>query len=116
MMEEPEHSEPKSPLPVRPQFLDYRGAVNPDRPRMKGEHIAVGFGCWLLSIGAAYGLGMGFQSGWAALFGWVAVLVACSIYFGGRLKWPGYVPGILIGAAMTCLVPAGILATLCWSR
>jgi hypothetical protein len=117
MSKEPEHPGSESPEPGQPQFLDYRGPmVHSDRPRMTGGHIAVGFGCWILSVGGAYGSGMAFQSGWAALFGWLLVLVPCSVYFSGRLGWRGFVPGVLIGAALTCLVPLGIVAALCFNR
>jgi hypothetical protein len=122
MMENPKH--PESESPERPQFLDYRRPVmRPDRPRMTGGQIAAGFGCWILSLGGAYcfaclayGLGMKSQSGWGGLIGWLAVLVPCSVYFAGRLRWRGFGPGVLIGAALTCLVPVGIVAAMCWHR
>jgi hypothetical protein len=111
-------SQPEPPDPIRPQFqfLDYREAPNDDEVKrlpMRGQHIAAGFGCWVASIGGAYVVAMVSRSGWGAMVGWLIVLVPCCVYFAGRLGWRGFVPGVLIGAALTCLVPVGIVAVMC---
>ena len=122
-MEEPEQPESKlPPVPPLPRLLDYRGPMTPpNRPPMTGGQIAAGVGCWLLSLGgaycaacAAYGLASSALAGWAGFIGWLAVLVPCCVYFAGTLRWRGFGPGILIGAALTCLVPVGIVAAMCW--
>ena len=95
----------------------------PNRQPITVGQIATGFGCWLLSLGgaycaacAAYGLGLNSQFAWGGVVGWLLVLVPSNVYFVGKLRWRGFIPGVLIGAALTCLVPVGIVAAMCWHR
>jgi hypothetical protein len=114
MMEDPEHHEPESLHPRSPQFLDYRGAPSDgDKPPITLGRIAIGFFSWNTAVAAGVIAGMMAQS-----FGLGAVIVififpVFTVYCGNRYGWRGYVPGVLIGAAFTCLVPIGITAVMC---
>jgi Na+/proline symporter len=111
-------SEPEDPHPPKNQFLDYRGIPDAgfDKPRMTGGQIAMGFACWVASVAVAYALGVPSRSVWIGFLGFAAVLISSTVYFSNRLRWRGFLPGIFIGAAMTCLVPLGILAVFCSTR
>jgi hypothetical protein len=116
-MSEPELPDPRRPPQnVRPefQFLDYRG--RPDagaKPPITGTQIATGFGCWVGSVAIAGGLCFGTQSAPVGLIAFVLVTPLAIGYLGGRVGWRGFIPGLLLGAAFTCLVPIGILWVAC---
>jgi hypothetical protein len=111
-------SESEPPDPIRPQsrILDYRGApTDGDKPPITLGRIAIGFFSWNIAVAAGVGVGVMTRS-----FGLGAIIVALAfsaftVYCGKRYGWRGYVPGVLIGAAFTCLVPVGITAVMCGS-
>ena len=113
-MNEPEEPRRRRPIDVRPQPLDYRGPnMEPSQSRMTGGQIAAGFAWCVASVGAAIGVGVATQSGSIGFATLLLIFIPGTAYFGNRVGWHGFMPGILIGMAFTCLVPVGILAVLC---
>jgi hypothetical protein len=80
---------------------------------MTAGQIVMGFICWVIAVSAAVGAGAAAGSPWLGFFCLAAILIPSSIYFTSRLGWRGFFPGVLIGAAATCLVPLGIVGAIC---
>jgi hypothetical protein len=40
------------------------------------------------------------------------ILTLC-VYIRTQYKWRGFIPGVLLGSGVTCLLPLGLLAILC---
>jgi hypothetical protein len=110
--QEPLPAQPPAQFPVLP--LDYRSSIAEGRnSRMSGGQIALGFACWVVAVFAAVTGGATINSVWFGFLCLVAILVPMSIYTSKRLGWRGFIPGIMIGAAATCLLPLGIAAVVC---
>jgi hypothetical protein len=125
-----------------PEPLVYRTpAAAPGRPATPVVvQTLAGVGTWVLGLAAMftvmrYGSYFVFQVLWAAgvtkLFGigrngaylglivaMLAALLGLSMWMGLKLGWRGFMPGVLLGLGLTCLVPVGIVAVVCgpWNR
>lgn len=113
------------PLPERPT-LEYRhsapGNDPPFQPRTPmWAQVFAGFGAWIIGIATVIIAATSGHSP-SAMAGNPVVLVigALLVCLGGitiwlrlRFRWRGFLPGLLIGFALTCLVPAGIVAVIC---
>jgi len=119
-MSDPEDREHEASPPVRPQFqfLEYQSPpTHPTKPLpMDGGQIAIGFACWVFSVAVAAETGNVTRSPLLAFIMLGAVIIPCSIYFQGTRGYRGFFPGVLIGAALTCLLPLGIAGILCWGQ
>ena len=108
-----------------PRPLEYRrpGLELPGTPRVSAAGQAgLGFVAWLAAVGAWVAACFGAQgngtvvsvAGGAVLVGlvWLCAWVRL------RRRWRAFIPGVLIGFGLTCLVPVGIVAVVCgaWHR
>ena len=108
-----------------PRPLDYRRPVaGSDRPATPAVvQFLAGVGLWILVLAAAVGVlrAAGGRSS-DVLIPVVAVTLGGSIALGKvvrwRYNWRGFLPGVLVGVGLTCLVPVGIVVVLCgpWRR
>jgi hypothetical protein len=92
-----------------------------------GLQVLAGFGAWTIGIVALIVMVSRdeFQR-WpvngvnATIYFIVALLIVLSslaCWLRLRFRWRGFLPGVLIALAMTCLVPVGIVAVACgWWR
>ena len=116
-MENPEHPESKSPEPLNPPTLDYRGKGSAlgERPAMRGA-ILSGFLCWVLCLFISLAAGQMSNSFWTGAGSLCGAIVLATLVVGRRIGLRGFIPGLLIGFSLTCLVPVGILEVICGGR
>jgi hypothetical protein len=43
----------------------------------------------------------------------LGLLLTLCVYIRMQYKWRGFIPGVLLGFGVTCLLPLGLLAILC---
>ena len=117
-MDDPQQPTESKPPPV-PVPLDYR---RPDSSRTEPRthivaQLAMGFGFWLAALGVFFasvrllndfGIAMAFIAPVE-----LAAVLAFSIWLRTNYRWRGFIPGVLIGLGLTCLVPIGIVAVAC---
>jgi len=108
-------TEPRRPDPVKPQFLEYRDR-SADKSKMSAHEIAGGFLAWVCCVLVAVFAGNAAQSLVVGLVVLTASVACVIVYFFGRMGYRGFIPGMLIGASVTCLLPLGIVAAICWSK
>ncbi len=115
---EPEPDEEPPPW-SDPVPLDYR-PVTPERSGtpMAGQ-VAMGVATWVAALGGFVALVAAFPRsmdeadivflavvyliGLAVLMAWIRI----------RYEWHGFIPGVLLGFGLTCLLPLGYIAILC---
>ena len=124
----PEQPEPHSPADAAPPSdppapLDYRG--RPDPAAGPSTPVAVqalaGFGTWLLGAAGVVGIiAAAAKSGGASpdlLVPLLSIGLFAAVGIGSwaraTLGWRGFIPGMLLGFGLTCLVPIGIVAVVC---
>lgn len=113
------------PLPYVPlpsgdpgRALQYR-ATPPYRSTLgMVPQLGIGLGAWiaLVVIIAMASAGLADLSPVLMLMTWAAMLVGFiffCIHIRKTYQWRGFVPGVLIGVGLTCLLPVGILAIMC---
>jgi hypothetical protein len=125
-----EYPNARENLDVPPPALNYQ----PDRPldyarpmqniviarTSKGMQVFAGFMAWLAAAAVA-AIGIGFMSSFNpppfVPVGWLAAvlvgLIFSAIALRRRAGWTTFVPGILLGFAITCIIPVGIAAVIC---
>jgi hypothetical protein len=120
--DQPDREEPKRERPVP---LDYRQrGIDPYQTKTPlGWQVFAGFAAWLCGLGfvveAANNRTWGgpFVDRQNAAFSAIAVALvgvgALAIWLRLRFRWRGFLPGLLIGFGLTCLVPVGILLVIC---
>jgi hypothetical protein len=117
---DPESHEPQPPpLPAR-ETLNYRSAPQKQLYMPMVAQIAIGFAAWVamvvlfIFIGAAASGAMTQDSDIFALIalGVIAVIIMCALVR-GKLGWRGFIPGVLLGFGVTCLLPLGLAVILC---
>lgn len=120
-MTHPDRDNPRPPPPPLP----YRATRDepPYQPRTPlGWQIAAGFAAWFL--GLIFVIVMANRAPrWAGMRGedrvlWLigAALVGIgglAIWLRVRFRWRGFLPGLLIGFGLSCLLPIGIVAVIC---
>lgn len=79
--------------------------------------LAMGFGFWLVAVGIFVAVLQMLNGANAALaiVGPVELLsvLGLTLWLRTKYDWRGVVPGMLIGVALTCLVPIEIVAVVC---
>jgi hypothetical protein len=112
-------------VPNEPLSLDYqrRGAEAYRTKTPLGVQVFAGFAAWLIGLGfvvqvarTSSGRPFGVSSYNATPFAIAAALIgagALAIWLRIRFRWLGFLPGLLIGFGLTCLVPVGILLIIC---
>jgi hypothetical protein len=116
------------PLDPPPAPLDYRG--RPEAKPGPATPVAVqalaGFFSWI--AGAALVVGIVVSAAKAGadpttlLVPVLGVGLVAAVWVGvwvrARFGWRGFIPGMLLGVGLTCLVPVGIVAVVCgpWGR
>ena len=103
-----------------PRPLEYRRPVaGSDRP---ATPVAVqpmaGAGVWVLVVAAAVGVAQMAHSPppeWLAVMATVALVgpIGLTVVVRDRFDWRGFLPGVLVGIGLTCLVQVGIIVVLC---
>ncbi len=83
--------------------------------------VAIGFGAWVVTAASVFGILCGLSGG--SPFEAAAVLLVISLALAGiialcvvmrqKYQWRGFIPGVLLGVGLNCLLPLGILAILC---
>ena len=129
MMATPDQPEdPTDAPPPRPAPLDYRGRSGPGTGPTTPVALQafLGFVAWLAGTGGVAGIAFAAanaRTGTPTLLVpllTVALLLAILLgsYVRFRLGWRGFIPGMLLGFGLTCLVPVGIVAVVCgpWNR
>lgn len=116
------------PIDPPPAPLDYRGP--PEAKSGPATPVAVqalaGFCCWIAGTGAVLGIVVSANKAGAEpatlLVPVVSVGLIAAVWMGvwvrARFGWRGFIPGMLIGVGLTCLVPIGFVAIVCgpWGR
>lgn len=64
-------------------------------------------------IGGLFGSGGSQYAGWGIPIILVPGLLGLGIWLRIARRWRGFLPGLLIGFFVTCLVPVGIVAVVC---
>jgi hypothetical protein len=116
---------PEEPTRDGPVPLDYRQrGIDPYKTKTPlGWQVFAGFAAWVCGLGfvveAANNRAWGgpFVDQQNAAFCAIAVALvgvgALAIWLRLRFRWRGFLPGLLIGFGLTCLVPVGILLMIC---
>jgi len=120
--------EPEPPPFPHGTPLDYRrpGDEPKYQPRTPfSAQMVAGFVAWVIGVIAVIVAATNTQGKFAKLAGnsgnaTMCVLGGMLICLGGvavwlrlRFRWRGFLPGLLIGFGLTCLVPVGIVAVIC---
>jgi len=112
----------KKPQDQSPIPLDYGQSRYPDatpKPSTLAQAFA-GFFFWIAAAAVAVGFLISTNSN--AITDWVgrlsiglelAVIVGLAAWVRIKLQWQGFIPGILLGFGLTCLVPIGIITVIC---
>ena len=117
--------DPSNELERPPRRLEYRGpGIQPRRANVPlGAQVFAGFLSWIGGAGLWIGISIWgaihLVSGPADTLQWVAagtilaalLVLACVVRV--RHGWRGFLPGLLLGLLLTCLVPWGIAAVVC---
>ena len=112
----------------RPLPLDYRQrGADPYKPKTPlGVQMLAGFAAWL--FGLVFVVEAARDRTWGSPFIDRQNIVFCAlatalvavgslaIWLRLRFRWRGFLPGLLIGFGLTCLVPIGILLVICGPR
>jgi hypothetical protein len=109
-MNEPERDENDS----QPPILDYAGRLygSSDRPTT-GTQIMAGILCSLLSDFVFIASVATLNSLWIGVPVLAASLILSTVLVGRSVGLRGFIPGIVIGFSLTCLVPLGISEVFC---
>ena len=108
-------------IPERPT-LDYRApGAEPYKPRTPfWAQMLAGIVAWMIGIATVIGAATssrGQEMGTNALAWIIGTLLVCiggiTLWLRLRFRWRGFLPGLLIGFGLTCLVPVGIVAVIC---
>jgi hypothetical protein len=108
------------PPEYTPPVLDYNSGKDQPVPdtSTSGQMLA-GFLCWVLAVVATFVM-LPAQSGitppdlwWIPPALMLGLVIAACIWTRVKFGWRGFVPGVLIGLGLTCLVPIGIIAVIC---
>jgi hypothetical protein len=112
--------------PKPPHWLEYRSPrqERQDSPEPSmGSQIGMGFVAWLGTVTIPFIIL--FYIGMAGLGGRIFIYSVMMVALGGlitlcvhvriRYHWRGFIPGVLLGMGLTCLLPLGILTILCGS-
>jgi hypothetical protein len=114
MMGDPKEFESESREPVRPQFLDYAGRLPENSSQSTtGVGVIVGFICSFVSDFVFIASMSRWNSPWIAVPVFGASLIVCTLLVGKLVGFRGFIPGIVIGFSLTCLVPLGIYEVFC---
>ena len=113
MSNDPDEPPPPPPLEYRWPGIERTGTV---------AHWPLGFAAWVVAVGAWVSVATVGRGEPAVLWTAAATILAAPaslcVWTRVRLGWRGFLPGLLIGFRLTCLVPVGIVAALCgpWHR
>ena len=106
--------------PPTPPPLDYRGPADPVQPTpvSAAGQAAIGFVAWVFGLASWLGVVLGGGGGQATTPWWTAAvivvgLIGLTAWVAIRYRWTWFLPGVLLGLLLTCLVPWGILAVVC---
>lgn len=113
---------PDEPDPqlAAPQPLDYGHVARTRGVGPVTGQVLLGFLAWVCTLAATYAAGV--TAGHLRVgdtFVWVAAALplvgalAFGVYLRVRHGWRGFLPGMLLGFGLTCLVPVGIVAVVC---
>jgi len=104
-------------------ILEYQGrVVDPARSAVTvGSQMAIGFFVWVMAVALCVWLfqsRQGVRSGnaegaWVVIATILAVLGGMALWLRMRLRWRGFIPGLLLGLGITCLLPVGIIFVIC---
>jgi hypothetical protein len=107
------------PPPVQ---LDYGRARYPQKSAKAsaGVQAVAGFGFWVLAVFFAAGFlattradPFNSPTGITGLGAELVLVFAFSIWVRVKYKWRGFIPGVLLGFGLTCLVPIGLVFVIC---
>ena len=118
----PDPDDPKPP--PKPPVIGYHrpGRYAPESgPGVPtGVQGLLGFLTWIAACGAAYFLlatfvtsSSGSLDAFLILAGLLGVVIGLCIWLRVAYRWTGFVPGVLIGVGVGCLLPVGIVAVIC---
>lgn len=121
---QPDDRQAKRPSPPAPLSYQRPGDEPPYRPRTPvALQVTGGFVAWLTGLGfvvqvarssVGRSVGMSGQEEVLAAIGAALVGVGTlAIWLRLRFRWRGFLPGLLIGFGLTCLVPVGLLLIIC---
>ncbi len=123
MAEETDNQEQDN-RPAPPLPLDYqRPSTGPYQPRTPlGIQVVAGFAAWI--VGIAFVIGIANNRTWgspidsqnATLCAVAFALIGIgtlTIWLRMRYRWRGFLPGLLIGLSLSCLLPIGIILVIC---
>jgi hypothetical protein len=109
------------PAERRGNVLEYeiRRPQTPNPPPLAAQ-VVVGFVTWVAAVAAAVAMlqSAPFRiagSGGVAfgIFALLSLVIALAVWVRLRFEWRGFIPGLLIGFGITCLLPVGIVAVIC---
>jgi len=107
----------RKPAKLPPPMLDYGSKRYSQAHGRPWGEMFIGFLSWIGGFAAVVMTGMASNNATAVLG--VLVITAAALIWGGTYLhlrgWRGFVPGLLIGFAITCLLPFGIAAVICGS-
>jgi hypothetical protein len=102
----------RPPLP-----LEYGRAVT----MPMAAQVAIGFAAWVATAASVFVILQGVSGGspfeeaiilLVIALALVGIVVLC-VVMRRKYQWRGFIPGVLLGVALNCLLPLGILAILC---
>ncbi len=110
--------DPAEMLLRQPLMLGY-GTKGYGQPATRGfGQFVLGFFFWIFSAAAAIltFAGLANRAGNAAFITvgiYLAIVLGVCAWTSTKLRWRSFIPGVLLGAGLTCLVPVGIVAVIC---
>ena len=85
-----------------------------------GVQGVLGFLTWIAACGAAYFLiatfvtsSSGPLDAFLILAGLLSAVIVLSSWLRVAHRWTGFIPGVLIGVGVGCLLPVGVVAVIC---
>ena len=116
--------DPDDPKPPPPPVIGYhrpgRYAPEPAPAVPTGVQGLLGFLTWVAACAATYfslsifvTSSSGPLAGFIIMAGALGVVITLCVLVRTKYRWRGFLPGVLIGVGVGCLIPVGIVAVIC---
>ena len=102
-----------------PPLAYHEPSTGPGSPSLPAfNQAALGFMTWIAALGVGGLLCVRFKpadlrSTLIVVGGCASLAIGAGVWARVHLRWKGFLPGLLIGFGLTCLVPIGIVAVVC---